>query len=82
LKKILVLFFSLTPVVSISSAIFASGPSGCGWDSKVWEGKSEVLAHVCAATTNGISGNQTFGITNGTAGCNEVVKNIQNVING
>lgn len=45
-----------------------SGP-GCGWGAMVFEGKDGTASHVLAATTNGTSGNQTFGMTTGTAGC-------------
>lgn len=57
-------------LVSLSSFTFAaeSGP-GCGLGSQVFEGQSGVFSHVLAATTNGTSGNQTFGMTSGTLGC-------------
>lgn len=45
-----------------------SGP-GCGWGSMLFEGQSGVASHVVAATTNGTSGNNTFGMTSGTNGC-------------
>lgn len=58
-------------LLSVSSFSFAAetGP-GCGWGSQVFSGKSGVASHVLAATTNGTSGNQTFGMTSGTGGCN------------
>lgn len=43
----------------------------CGWGSKVFAGQSGVFPQVLAATTNGTSGNQTFGITFGTSGCTQ-----------
>ncbi|WP_144393764.1 DUF3015 domain-containing protein [Pleionea sediminis] len=57
-------------VISVSSFTFASetGP-GCGLGSQVFKGKKGVFSHVLAATTNGTSGNQTFGMTSGTLGC-------------
>lgn len=42
---------------------------GCGLGSMLWAGQSGLPAHVLGATTNGTSGNQTFGITFGTLGC-------------
>lgn len=42
---------------------------GCGWGSMVFNGKSDKGSQILAATTNGTFGNQTFGITSGTAGC-------------
>jgi hypothetical protein len=43
----------------------------CGWGSKVFDGQSGVAPQVLAVTTNGTSGNQTFGITSGTSGCTQ-----------
>ena len=43
----------------------------CGWGSKAFEGQSGVAPQVFAATTNGTSGNQTFGISSGTLGCTQ-----------
>ena len=45
-----------------------NGP-GCGWGASVWKGQSGFLAHTSAATTNGTTYNQWFGLTSGTAGC-------------
>ncbi len=42
---------------------------GCGLGSKVWEGQTGLVPQVLGATTNGTSGNQTFGITSVTSGC-------------
>lgn len=47
----------------------ANGDTGCGLGSQIWEGQSSVPAKVLAVTTNGSFGNQTFGITSGTLGC-------------
>lgn len=44
---------------------------GCGWGSMAFEGKTGLIYQVMAATTNGTFGNQTFGITSGTANCEE-----------
>src|SRR6267378_8069558 len=43
----------------------------CGWGAKLFEGQSGVAPQVLAVTTNGTSGNQTFGITTGTSGCTQ-----------
>ena len=45
-----------------------TGP-GCGWGSMLMDGQEGVASNVLAATTNGTFGNQTFGMTTGTAGC-------------
>lgn len=59
-----------TLMMSASSLAMAanSGP-GCGWGSMLFEGQSGTASHVVAATTNGTSGNNTFGMSSGTNGC-------------
>jgi hypothetical protein len=52
-----------------SSAFAANEGPGCGLGSNLFKGQSGVLPMTLAATTNGISGNQTFGMTSGTSGC-------------
>jgi hypothetical protein len=44
---------------------------GCGVGSKLFDGQSGVGPQIFAVTTNGSTGNQTFGITSGTLGCTE-----------
>ena len=52
-----------------ASSSFAS-PAGCGLGTAVvFPEANEWYEHVMAATTNGTSGNQTFGMTSGTLGC-------------
>jgi len=53
----------------VAGSARADGDTGCGLGSQVWEGQSSVPAKVLAVTTNGLLGNQTFGITSGTLGC-------------
>ena len=48
---------------------FAGTDAGCGAGSMIFKGQSGVGPHVLAATTNGSFGNQTFGMTSGTLGC-------------
>ncbi len=63
----------------LAAALFAIGSSSamadnvgeCGWGSKVFDGQSGIAPQVLAVTTNGTSGNQTFGITSGTSGCTQ-----------
>lgn len=56
----------------ISSASFAAhGPAGCGLGSVLFEGKDGTMFNVLAATFNGTSGNQTFGMSSGTLGCED-----------
>ena len=47
----------------------ADNAAGCGVGTMIMEGKSGMVFHVLAATTNGTFGNQTFGMTSGTLGC-------------
>lgn len=66
MKKLL-----LTVVLTGASfGVFANGPAGCGLGTAVvFQNANEFHEHVLAATTNGTSGNQTFGMTSGTLGC-------------
>ena len=73
MKKIFVLL--TLSIFSISAAQATSngyGAAGCGLGALVFDTntqKNEWWAQVLAATTNGILGNQTFGITSGTLNC-------------
>jgi len=60
--------------VSVVAAFAMGGTAhaentGCGLGSQVWDGQEGIAPQVLAVTTNGTSGNQTFGITTGTLGC-------------
>jgi hypothetical protein len=58
-----------TLLVSGTAAAEAKyGAAGCGLGSMLFSPNSGFL-QIFAATTNGISGNQTFGITSGTSNC-------------
>lgn len=46
------------------------GTAGCGLGSMVF-GNDPGIVQIFAATTNGTSGNQTFGITTGTSNCTD-----------
>lgn len=61
-------------VLAVGMMTFASNASaidstGCGLGSMAWRGQSGIAPQVLAATTNGLFGSQTFGITFGTSGC-------------
>ena len=45
------------------------GLSGCGLGSMIFKEPKDKVQQILAATTNGTSGNQTFGITTGTLNC-------------
>jgi hypothetical protein len=71
MKKTLVFSTLATLTMGTSLALAEQDNVGCGWGSMVFAGQTGVPAQVLAATTNGTSGNQTFGITSGTAGCSK-----------
>jgi hypothetical protein len=58
-------------MIALPMSAFAAGENnvGCGLGAQVFGGQSGVGPQVMAATTNGTSGNQTFGISFGTLGC-------------
>ncbi len=59
-------------VIALPTAAFAGQNNvGCGAGSIVFKGQSGLFPQVLAATTNGTSGNQTFGISSGTLGCSK-----------
>ena len=64
-KLIAVAALSLLPF----SNAMADQDIGCGLGSMLFAGKDGKAVKVLGATTNGTSGNQTFGITFGTLGC-------------
>jgi len=67
MKKIL--FATVITLASMNTATAADNNVGCGWGSMIFNGETGTGPQIMAATTNGTLGNQTFGITSGTAGC-------------
>jgi hypothetical protein len=59
---------ALFPAIAVAQQ---NNIGSCGWGSKVFDGQSGLAPQVLGATTNGTSGNQTFGITSGTSGCTQ-----------
>lgn len=70
MKKILV---SAAAVLVLATAGIASvnDQTGCGLGSVIIKDNSSAVMLALQATTNGTSGNQTFGITSGTLGCKQ-----------
>jgi len=68
MKKILGLAIMIA-LSSVTLALAENNGSGCGLGKKLFEGQKGLIPNILAATTNGISGNQTFGMTSGTSGC-------------
>lgn len=58
-------------MLAIPAIAVADNIGQCGWGSKLMEGNEGIAPQVLAVTTNGTSGNQTFGITSGTSGCTQ-----------
>ena len=55
--------------MALASNAQAVDSTGCGLGSMAWRGQRGIAPQVLAATTNGLFGTQTFGITFGTSGC-------------
>ena len=67
MKKII----SLIAAIGLTTAVYANENTGCGLGSMIIKDQSTSVLQALAATTNGTSGNQTFGITSGTSNCNK-----------
>lgn len=65
-RKTLVTTLLLAPL-----SVYADPPNsvGCGLGSQIFDGQSGIVPQSLAVTTNGTLGNQTFGISSGTSGC-------------
>lgn len=63
------LAFAAAAAFLMSGAAAADDSTGCGVGSMIFDGQSGVFPQILAVTTNGSTGNQTFGITSGTLGC-------------
>ena len=75
MKKILTIV-AITALTATTT--FANSNTGCGLGSQVIKNQDSTLMQIFAATTNGTSGNQTFGITSGTSGCAKPAKFVSN----
>ena len=65
-------YLASAAVISLAIAGNANAEStGCGLGTMLFDGNKGVAPNVLAVTTNNVtSGNQTFGISSGTLGCN------------
>lgn len=63
-------FIALTGL-ALPGLAMAKDSTGCGLGTMVFDGESGVAPQVLAVTTNGTLGNQTFGISSGTLGCDQ-----------
>ncbi len=71
MKKVIGSVIGGVVLMTASSAAMAAAAGGpnCGWGNLLFKGSKGIPSHVVAVTTNGTSGNNTFGITSGTNGC-------------
>jgi len=63
-------FVALTGL-ALPGLAMAKDSTGCGVGTMIFDGESGVGPQVLAVTTNGTLGNQTFGISSGTLGCDQ-----------
>ncbi|HMX95743.1 MAG TPA: DUF3015 family protein, partial [Elusimicrobiota bacterium] len=73
MKKLLALGFVAAMVPSLALAKGGNHPmGGCGLGYVLFGNNDNTpVMQILAATTNGTSANQTFGMTSGTSGCTE-----------
>jgi hypothetical protein len=77
------LLFALALIILSSSAALAASArqnTGCGLGTVLWKNRADasILSQSLQATTNGLFGNQTFGITSGTLECQSPSQAVQN----
>jgi hypothetical protein len=68
------LFMVLGASALLSTTAFAGPNIGCGLGTHLMGEQGTIVLQVIAATTNGSSGTQTFGISSGTLGCKAPAK--------
>jgi hypothetical protein len=72
MKKLLLALF----ICAVACSVAYAGPAlrkncGCGLGTMLFETNEGLMSQTAAATTNGLFGNQTFGISSGTLDCNQ-----------
>lgn len=67
MKKVLLALATLALAGSVQAASYQA--QGCGLGSTFFTDGSNLTHQVLGATTNGLSGNNTFGMTSGTSNC-------------
>jgi hypothetical protein len=72
MNKILISAVIAATALTISSAANAGNSAGCGLGTMVFNGSKGLAPNLLAATVNvTVSGNQSFGMSTGTLGCNK-----------
>lgn len=69
MKKSLLTVAAVMTAAMFSANAHAVDSTGCGLGSLAWRGQRGPIPQILAVTTNGTFGNQTFGISSGTSGC-------------
>lgn len=71
MKKVLVVAVAMLAIAGVAFAGQAQNNTGCGLGTMLFKNNADnsVVLQTFQATTNGIYGNQTFGITTGTSDC-------------
>lgn len=79
MKKLMVGVLALSLVlIGFSAAFAAESNVGCGLGDLLFGDPDSTLLQAFEATTNGSSGNQTFGVTSGTSNCEKPSKFVSN----
>ncbi len=76
MKIVKIAAVSLILTTALSAEVHRN--TGCGLGSMLIEHQNTVAKQVLAAISNGISGNQTFGITTGSLNCNKPYSIVSN----
>ena len=74
MKKII----GLIAAVGLTASVYANDNTGCGLGSLLIKNQNSTMLQAFAATTNGTSGNQTFGISSGTSNCDKPTHFVSN----
>ncbi len=69
MKKVILASVAAFGLLMTAGVARAHDSTGCGLGSMAWRGQQGMVPQILAVTTNGTFGNQTFGITSGTSGC-------------
>ena len=71
MKKLLLLGLVLVSATAAQARGRNYNMAGCGLGSVVFKNEAGMIQQIAAATTNGTSASQTFGITSGTSNCTD-----------
>jgi len=80
MKRILLAVVLTLIYATAAMAASARSNTGCGLGTIMWGNKADgsVMSQSLQATTNGLLGNQTFGITTGTLECSQPANVVNN----